>query len=117
MAARVSALALAATTFLPWLTSLGTSFRGSPFPLVDWVVGGVALAAAIRLSLARAAAVTGATSVVVTLLALFVDQAEGQGSSAEYGLGLAMLAVALLWLVAGPSSSDARAVAGGRQKI
>jgi hypothetical protein len=100
--ARVVAVGLAATTFLPWFTTRGsvdaTRYSGNPFPVVDWVVAGVAVAAALVLALRTLAAVVGAVSAGLTLLAFSVDRAEGLPSSIEYGLVLAAVASILLWL-------------------
>lgn len=99
---RIVAVGLALTTFMPWFTSRGIfdsdPYTGNPFPLVDWVVAGAAMACAVLPRLAKTAAIIAAVSIVVTLLALYVDTAEGLDSSIEYGVVLAALASVLLWL-------------------
>jgi hypothetical protein len=103
---RLLALLLALTTFLPWLTSRGLvdedQYSGNPLPLVDWVVVGSALSVALLPRLGKVAAVVGAVSVSLAVIALYLDRAEGLRSSAEYGLAIAALVSALLWLMSGP---------------
>ena len=99
---RLLALVLALAAALPWLTSRGAvdedRYVGNPFPLVDWLLSASALAAAIRPRLVGLAALVGGVSVSLALLALSVDRAEGLDSSAEYGLVLAAVVSALLWV-------------------
>jgi hypothetical protein len=98
---RVLAVVLALSTFMPWFTSRGSidedRYVGNPYPLIDWLVCGVALATAVVPRVARAALVVGAVSVSLTLLGLYVDRAEGLRSSVEYGFAVAALATVLLW--------------------
>lgn len=102
MVIRLLALVLALATVLPWLTSRGEvdedRYVGNPFPLVDWLLSASALAAAVRPRLVALAALVGGVSVSLTLLALSIDRAEGLDSSPEYGLVLAAIASALLWV-------------------
>lgn len=99
---RLLALVLALATVLPWLTSRGAAdedrYVGNPFPLVNWLLSASALAAAVRPRLVALAALVGGISVSLALLALSIDRAEGLDSSAEYGLVLAAVASALLWV-------------------
>ncbi len=98
---RISALVLALATVLPWYTSKALvdqdRYIGNPFPLVDWLVAGLAVVAIALPRKAKAAAVAGCISVGLTVLAYFVDSAEGLTATIEYGLVLAGLSSAALW--------------------
>lgn len=84
---------------MPWITSRGfldaSTYIGNPFPLIDWFVFGAATAAAVVPRLAKVAVIIGGVSIMLTLVALSVDLAEGLSSSPEHGLVLAALASAL----------------------
>lgn len=97
------ALGLASTVFAPWYSSQAfvdhDVYVGNPLPLVDWVVSGLAIGAAIWPPLARFAGALGLLSVLLTILLMWGDGAEGLSVFPGYGLGASTLfALALLWL-------------------
>ena len=95
---RGAALLLASTAVMPSYSSQALvdfeRYIGNPLPLIDPIVALVAMAAALRLPLARWAG-GGLVSSMLTLEMLLADSAEGIEVRVEYGLMLS-LALSLL---------------------
>jgi hypothetical protein len=120
---RLLSVVLATTPFLPWYTSEAKidrdTYIGNPLPLVDWLVVALAVAALVRVRLARVAALSALVSVGLTLLAAYVDFAEGISVTPNYGMAVtAVVGALLLGTASGHTATLLRSVlAAIRQKL
>ena len=105
---RLAALAVIASSFMPTHTSVGKiepegdlkveshTYLGSPLPLVDWIVVGVAFFTALFAPrLATVAATLALFSLGFTAFSGLVDAGSGPSVSVEFGLPFGAVAAGL----------------------
>ena len=98
---RLAALAVVASSFMPTYTSVAKvesdTYLGNPFPLVDWIVAGLAFFTALFAPrLATAAATLALFSLGFTAFGAMVDAGSGPSVSVEFGFPFGAVAAGLL---------------------